>query len=173
MEIDTIIYYIFCAMCLGGALGVLLLRGFVNSAMSMLLSMLGVAGLMILMKAYFIGFIMITVYAGAVLVLFVFVAMLIGDKREESSFWAKIKLASLWAVLCACLAYFEPQLAISTDNAVAVRDAECAVAIAKNYGYALFTKFLLPFEIAGVLLLVAMVGVIVIARLRDEEPRSM
>ena len=49
---ELIMYYIFCAMALGGALGVILARGYVNSAMSMLLSMLGVAGLMLLMKAY-------------------------------------------------------------------------------------------------------------------------
>ena len=68
-------------MMLGGALGTILARGYVNAAMSMLLSMLGVAGMMVLMEAYFPAFIMVSVYAGAVLVLFVFVVMLMGDYR--------------------------------------------------------------------------------------------
>ena len=63
-------------MAMLGALGVLMVRGYVNATMSMLLSMLGVAGLMILMKAYFLGILMVSVYAGAVLVLFVFVVIL-------------------------------------------------------------------------------------------------
>ena len=73
---ETAIYYVLCAMTLGGALGVILARGYVNAAMSMLLSMLGAAGMMIMMGAYFVAFIMVSVYAGAVLVLFVFVVML-------------------------------------------------------------------------------------------------
>lgn len=67
---------------LGGALGTILARGYVNAAMSMLLSMLGVAGMMVLMEAYFPAFIMVSVYAGAVLVLFVFVVMLMGEEKD-------------------------------------------------------------------------------------------
>ena len=89
---EDLIYYAFCAMAILGALGVLMVRGYVNATMSMLLSMLGVAGLMILMKAYFLGILMVSVYAGAVLVLFVFVVMLIGDRNEQPSLRKKIAL---------------------------------------------------------------------------------
>lgn len=78
---ETAIYYLLCAMTLGGALGVILARGYVNAAMSMLLSMLGAAGMMVMMGAYFVAFIMVSVYAGAVLVLFVFVVMLMGEEK--------------------------------------------------------------------------------------------
>jgi NADH-quinone oxidoreductase subunit J len=102
---ENFVYYLFCAMCVGGALGVIVLRDFVNSAMSMLVSMLGVAGLMLLMNAYFPAFIMITVYAGAVMVLFVFVVMLVGDKKVERRWGKQIALVFLWIALCVWLAF--------------------------------------------------------------------
>ena len=165
---QDIVYYIFCGMCLGGGLGVILLPGYVNSAMSMLLSMLGVAGLMLMMKAYFLAFIMIMVYAGAVLVLFVFVVMLIGGKSDGISNIRKGILLLLWVALGAVLGYFEPQIfkscAVEHLRTTAETVAPQCVEVAKNYGLVLFTKFMLPFQIAGVLLLGAMVGAIVIAK---------
>ena len=82
---ETAIYYVLCAMTLGGALGVILARGYVNAAMSMLLSMLGAAGMMVMMGAYFVAFIMVSVYAGAVLVLFVRKRTARGSARSSRS----------------------------------------------------------------------------------------
>ena len=165
---QDIIYYIFCGMCLGGGLGVIMLSGYVNSAMSMLVSMLGVAGLMLMMKAYFLAFIMIMVYAGAVLVLFVFVVMLIGGKSDGISKIKKGVLLLLWSALGAVIGYFEPEIFKSCTvehlKTTAETSAPQCVEVAKNYGLLLFTKFMLPFQVAGVLLLVAMVGAIVIAK---------
>ncbi len=155
-------------MCLGGALGVIMIPNFVNSAMSMLVSMLGVAGLLLLMKAYFLAFIMIMVYAGAVLVLFVFVVMLVGDKTDGVSWIKKGTLLLLWVALGAVLGYFEPEIfkgaTSETLKVVADSSAPMATELAKNYGLALFTKFMLPFQVSGVLLLAAMVGAIIIAK---------
>ena len=150
---DQTMYYIFCGLCLGGALGMLLLRGYVNSAMSMLVSMLGTAGLLLLMKAYFLAFVTVSVYAGAVLVLFVFVVMLVGDTRDGAGRIKREVLLLLWIAIGAVLGYFEPQI-------VAVP----ALSVAKNYGLVLFGEFMLPFQIAGAMLLAAMVGVIVVAQ---------
>lgn len=162
---ELIMYYIFCAMALGGALGVILARGYVNSAMSMLLSMLGVAGMMLLMKAYFIAFIMVSVYAGAVLVLFVFVVMLMGEERDGAGFFKKFALVVLWAALGVCVHILAPTLLADADSAkLAAADSVSALASVKNYGLALFTQFMLPLQICGALLLAAMLGVIVIAK---------
>lgn len=105
---QDVMYYIFCGLCLGGALGVLMLPGYVNSAMSMLASMLGVAGLLLLMEAYFLAFVMVMVYAGAVLVLFVFVVMLIGDKSDGIGWIKKGVLLLLWVAIGALVGIFEP-----------------------------------------------------------------
>ena len=76
---QTILYYLFCALAVGGALGVLLSRNYINAAMSMLLSILGMSGMLFMMQAFFLAFIMLIVYAGAVMVMFVFIVMLIGE----------------------------------------------------------------------------------------------
>lgn len=107
---EDIMYYIFCGLCLGGAVGVLTVRGYVNQAMSMLASILGAAGLLLLMKAYFLAFVLVMVYAGAVLVLFVFVVMLIGDKRDGAGWIKRGVLLLLWAAVLALIGVFEPQI---------------------------------------------------------------
>ncbi len=159
---EDFIYYVFCAMAMLGALGVLMVRGYVNAAMSMLLSILGVAGLMILMKAYFLGFLMVSVYAGAVLVLFVFVVMLIGDRGDQSAVWKKIALLILWVLAGAVVAFFHPDLAKYSAERNA--EATSVLSVAKNYGYSLFTTFMLPVQIAGALLLAAMIGVMAVSK---------
>lgn len=163
---EAFVYYIFCAMCLGGGLGVLLMPNYVNATMSMLLSMLGLAGLMLMMQAYFLAFVMITVYAGAVLVLFVFVVMLVGDNPDDSGIWRKISTLLLWLGAGAVMAYFSPQISECAAQiaANAPEGQAQALASAKGYGIVLLNKFILPFQIAGALLLAAMVGVIVIAK---------
>ena len=105
---ETAIYYLLCAMTLGGALGVILARGYVNAAMSMLLSMLGAAGMMVMMGAYFVAFIMVSVYAGAVLVLFVFVVMLMGEEKDGAGLGKKLALAGLWVLLGAFIGWASP-----------------------------------------------------------------
>ena len=164
---EDIMYYIFCGLCLGGAVGVLTVRGYVNQAMSMLASILGAAGLLLLMKAYFLAFVLVMVYAGAVLVLFVFVVMLIGDKRDGAGWIKRGVLLLLWAAVLALIGVFEPQILRGCAGADTAQAGIPAVSAAKNYGIALFTAFMLPFEIAGITLLAAMVGVIAIAKHRD------
>ncbi len=163
-------------MCLGGALGVITIRGFVNSAMSMLVSMLGVAGLLLLMKAYFLAFVMVMVYAGAVLVLFVFVVMLVGDKTDGVSNIKKGVLIMLWVALCATLGYFEPEIfknaETETVKIVAESTSPALTEVAKNYGLALLTNFMLPFQVAGALLLAAMIGAIVVAKQKSVRRRK-
>jgi len=159
---ENFVYYLFCAMCVGGALGVIVLRDFVNSAMSMLVSMLGAAGLMLLMNASFPAFIMITVYAGAVIALFVFVVMLVGDKKVERRWGKQIALVFLWIALCVLVGVFAPEL-VADSNDMVQTDAS-ALAKAQNYGIAMLGKFMFPMQIVGLLLLAAMVGVIVIAK---------
>ncbi|MBO6103134.1 MAG: NADH-quinone oxidoreductase subunit J, partial [Opitutales bacterium] len=109
-----ILYYMFAALALGGALGVALSRGGLNSVMAMLVSTLGMSGMLFMMKAFFIAFIMAMVYAGAVMALFVFVIMLVGEERENLSLRRRACAAGLWALLCAACFFFAravPQIA--------------------------------------------------------------
>ncbi len=159
---EDIVYYAFCAMALLGALGVIVVRGYVNSAMCMLVSVLGVCGLLALMGAYFLAFVTLSVYAGAVLVLFVFVVMLVGDSGDNSSFWKKIGLLALWILAGIFVASIEPWLA--KHGAPSAMPENSPLALAKNYGLELFSQFMLPFQVAGFLLLAAITGVSVIGK---------
>lgn len=159
---ETAVYYVFCAMLLGGALGVILLEDFVNSAMSMLVSMLGAAGLMLLMGAYLPALIMVAVYAGAVMVLFVFAVMLIGEARENRSRLKRAALFAAWAFFGGCAGVFARGLSASAGEAKPA--AAAALSSAQNYGAEMLLNFVLPMQIVGALLLAAVVGVIVIAK---------
>ncbi len=159
---NEILFYIFSALAVGGALGVILVKGYVNAAMSMLLSILGISALMILMKAYFVGLLMVMVYAGAIMVLFVFIAMLVGGHESGAKLSARIKLAALWALTVGAGAWLADTCP-EFFGRPAAGGAEL-LADSKNYGLLLFSKYMLHFQIAGALLLAAMVGVIVIAK---------
>lgn len=163
---EAAVYYVFLAMTLGGALGVLLTPGYVGAAMSMLASMLGVAGLMLMMGAYFPAFVMISVYAGAVLVLFVFVVMLVGDAHEPVRLWRKFAFLALWVAAGAVVGLYAPEMSSWAESKLAsgVSGSSGALEVAKNYGYAMFKNNMLAFQISGLLLLAAMVGVIAVAK---------
>ncbi len=158
---ENVVYGIFCAMGVGGALGLLLNRGYINAVMSMLVSMLGMSGLLFLMKAFFLAFVMLVVYAGAVMVLFVFTVMLAGESRDNSSLKRRAGIVLLWLLMGLSASYFVlncPDLKVALDGGVS------ALSVSKFYGLSLFTKFMLLFEIAGAVLLVAMVAIIAIAK---------
>lgn len=165
---EAVIYYVFFAMLLGGALGVVLMPGYVNAAMSMLVSMLGAAGMMLMMGAYFPAFVMVSVYAGAVLVLFVFVVMLVGERGGPAPIGRKMGFLALWVAMGVLVGFYSPEIAgwasAAGDGALAKSAGEGALETAKNYGLAMVGRFMLPFQIAGLMLLAAMVGVVVIAK---------
>ncbi len=155
---EAIMYYIFCALALGGAFGLLMSRGYVNAVMSMLVSLIGMAGLLFLMKAFFLAFVMLVIYAGAVMVLFVFTVMLIGEEKDSASRYTKFRILALWALFT----YFALAFSKITDFKSEGKK-ELATGL-QDYGAVMFSTFLPMFEIVGVLLLVAMVAVIVIAK---------
>ncbi len=146
-------------------IGVVLLRNPVSSAMCLVVSFVGLASLFFLLDAFFIGIIQILVYAGAVMVLFLFIIMLLDLKAERAR---KLNLPALGGgilvlagfiailvrVICSepKFAAVKPALAQSTTNDV------------QAVGVTLFTQFNLPFQIIGVLLLVATIGVVVLSK---------
>lgn len=163
---QSILYYLFCALAIGGALGLIVSKNYVNSVMSMLLSMLGMAGMLFMMQAFFLAFVMLIVYAGAVMVLFVFVVMLIGEEKENISFFKRLGVLGLWVLMCAVASIFLFALQETSQPLQASPDV---LASSKNYGLIMFTKFLPMFEVAGLILLVAMVGIVAVAK--DKSPK--
>jgi NADH-quinone oxidoreductase subunit J len=133
----------------------------VTSAMFLVLTIGWLAGLYVLLHAFFLAAIQILVYAGAVMVLFLFVIMLLDLKAEERR---RIKIFSLVGGLLAVgtlLFVFLKALAVSPMPAAGVPELEGAT---RPLGELLFSRYLLPFEIVSVLLLVAMIGVVLLSK---------
>jgi NADH-quinone oxidoreductase subunit J len=169
MLIDTVLFYVFALLTLGGGVLTITRRNAVHSAISLIVSLLGVAGLYLLQKAEFLFAVQIVLYVGGIMVLFLFVIMLVNldqaaKERQFNRQWA-VAIAATLAV-AAELAYF---LYRGKD---AFRIAETSSATASALGNveqvadSLFSEYLLPFEIASVLLLVAVVGSVVMAKKR-------
>jgi NADH-quinone oxidoreductase subunit J len=133
----------------------------VTSAMFLVLTIASLAGLFVLLNAFFLAAVQVLVYAGAVMVLFLFVIMLLDLKAEERR---KIKLAGALLGLISTgtiLSLFLTSLARTSLGATSGPTLEGGTV---PLGKLLFTKYLLPFEIVSVLLLVAMVGVVLLSK---------
>lgn len=164
-----ILFYIFAALTLGSAAAVVLNRNAVNAAMCLLLTFVGMAGLFVLLEAYFLAVLQVLVYAGAVVVLFVFIVMLLDIKAQQrKAFGGLTSFAGAVAFLL--LAFGVTQLFLKGHLPETKLPAVAVGGTLKIFGQQLFTTYLLPMQITGFLLLIAMIGVIVISkRSREEE----
>ena len=151
------------------ALMVILNRNPIHSALSLIITLGSIASLFILLRAFFLAFIQIIVYAGAVMVLFIFVIMLLNLRKDEFG-QEKRKFQRVFAIIFSAFLLIE--LLVVVNYAVFHKKGEILSTPADfgtphALGRLLFTDYLLPFEIASVLLLIAMVGAIFLAR-REE-----
>jgi NADH-quinone oxidoreductase subunit J len=164
MGLPDILFYVFAALTL--LCGVLVIanpfsRNPVTSAMFLVLTIISMAGLFVLLHAFFLAAVQILVYAGAVIVLFLFVIMLLDLKEEQRR---KIKLFGMITGLIsvgAILAIFLKSLRATNLNAQPSPAVEGGTAA---LGKLLFSQYVLPFEVVSVLLLVAMIGVILLSK---------
>jgi NADH-quinone oxidoreductase subunit J len=165
--LPDILFYIFSALTLLCGLMVIynpFSRNPVTSAMFLVLTIISMSGLFILLHAFFLAAVQIIVYAGAVLVLFVFVIMLLDLKEEQRR---KIKFYGLVTGLVAVLGI----LSAFTKSLAAVKPAAEDPHLegdTLSLGRLLFTQYTLPFEVVSVLLLVAMIGVILLSKKKLE-----
>lgn len=162
---EAVFFYILAAITLVSAFLVVLLRRPIQNVLFMIIMMIGLAGLFILLHAEFVAMVQLVVYAGAIMVLFLFVIMLlnIGQFRlppPEGShvrWWAGAVIA--FAVMGLIWLVFKVTLTPAAPPALEAGQSNTEVV-----GRALFTTYLLPFEIASVLLLAAIVGSVLLAR---------
>ena len=167
MSLDLIFFLILSLISVSTALGMLLSRNAVYSALFLVLNLITIAVFYLLLGAPFIAMAQVTVYAGAIMVLFLFVIMLLGAESlptAEVLPWQK-PLAGLLAVALAIEATFIFLTRARPIGDVSQPDASVnTVTNLRALGEVLFTDYLLPFEVTSVLLLVAMIGAIVLVR---------
>ena len=168
--LDTVLFYIFAVMVLLGGILTITRRNAVHSAISLIVSLLGVAGLYLLQQAEFLFAVQIVLYVGGIMLLFLFVIMLVNlDQAAKERQFNRQWLVALAAVAAtgAEIGYFlyrgKDAFHIAEGAAGAVASA---VGNTEQIADSLFSEYLLPFEIASLLLLVAVVGSVVMAKKR-------
>jgi NADH-quinone oxidoreductase subunit J len=165
MNQDLILFIILAAIAIITAISMLISRNAVYSAMFLVLNFVTVAVLYLLLNAAFIAMVQVTVYAGAIMVLFLFVIMLLGAEKaakSESLSWQPPLAVLLGGALLMEFAYI---LFVRQTNLISdFENVSGSFGSPASIGDLLFDQYLAPFEITSFLLLVAMVGAIVITR---------
>ena len=136
-------------------------RSPVTSAMFLVLTIVSLAGLFVLLQAFFLAAVQVLVYAGAVMILFLFVIMLLDLQAEERR---KIKALGLVGGLVSVGAILGIFLSSLLKAPLGAAESPTIVGGTVELGKLLFTQYLLPFEIVSVILLVAMVGVVLLSK---------
>jgi NADH-quinone oxidoreductase subunit J len=173
MNFQSIAFYTFAAVLLFSALRVITARNPVHAAMFLVLSFFTAAGLWLLIYAEFLALTLILVYVGAVMVLFLFVVMMLDinfDKLREG-FWKHLPTAAVVALMMVAqmaLLLWGKTMNLHTVSA----GAPAAASNTKALGRMLYTDYLLPFELAAVVLLVAMVAAIALTLRGRKEAKS-
>ena len=159
------LFWTFAAFTLVFGAAVVINRNPIASALSLVLSFLGLAALFMSLDAFFIGIIQVLVYAGAVMVLFLFIVMLLDLRAEERR---KINGVAFAGGLVVALAFLV-QIFMVVDQLRGAREQFPALPVGRtddvrDIGLLLFSDYNLPFQIIGVLVLVATIGVIVLSK---------
>ena len=164
MTPSAVIFYVLASVALSSAVMVIWSRNPVHSAIYLVLTFLSVAGVYVLLQAEFVAAVQVLVYAGGIMVLFLFVIMLVNLKdaigarvRLHATVSGTIGLAVVALIL---FVYSRGRIVSQVAGASVLRQGGNM----QSLGEALYSDYLLPFEVASVLLLVAMIGAIVLAR---------
>lgn len=166
MSLDMLLFLILAGVAVATALGMLVSRHAVYAALFLVLNFATVAVFYLLLNAPFIAMAQVTVYAGAIMVLFLFVIMLLGTEvlpRSSVLPWQRWLAIVLGVILLAETGYLL-FARVTATTATPLPPLVDAYSGPKAIGLSLFNAYLLPFEITSILLLVAMVGAIVITR---------
>ncbi len=161
--LHLILFLIFAAMCVGGAVNLLVQRHPINSALSLVVVTCALALLYLLLGAEFVAAIQVIIYAGAVMVLFIFVIMLLNAGVEEETRGSRVAIlfgvpGLIVGLSVAAWVLLRSKAALGTASIGQLHGT------ARGIGRLLFRQFLLPFEVTSVLILIAIMGAVVLAR---------
>ena len=165
---DWVVFVVAAAAVLSGALGVVLSTHPVHSALMLVLTLFGVAVLFVEQQAHFLAAVQVIVYAGAIVVLFLFVIMLLGVDRSENLHMEPLRGQRPVAVLAGLAVVVSIFVLARTEWVSGARSvvgpADGPGSNVEKVADALFTRYLVAFEMTSVLLIIAVVGAVVLAR---------
>jgi NADH-quinone oxidoreductase subunit J len=171
MSIYTILFYAFAALTVGSALVVVFSRSIIYSAFSLLFTFLGVAGLYVLLQADFIAVAQIMVYVGGILILLIFGVML--TNRVTNVDVQTGPMQGLPATIVVGILLGTLILLLTRTPWLSAVDTPQVQGTTLEIGERLMTAYLLPFEVVGIVLLVAIMGAAMIARKREGEKEAL
>jgi NADH-quinone oxidoreductase subunit J len=157
-----ILFLLFAGFCLAGAVNLLLQSHPINSALSLIVVMTSLAVLYLLLGAEFLAAAQIIVYSGAIMVLFTFVVMLLNAGREERTLGSRAALTVGFPSVVAILAVLAT--VILHAHGLGVASLSDGITSTEDLSRVLFTELLLPFEVTSVLILIAILGAVALAR---------
>ncbi|TYP75678.1 NADH-quinone oxidoreductase subunit J [Paenibacillus methanolicus] len=164
---EFVAFFVFAVMIISGSVFMISLTKVVHMVLSLLAAFIGVAGLFILLEAEFLAFVQVLIYAGAVAILMIFGIMMTKHQEEEKATtkraWQE-GLAAVGALALFGLLFF----AIRSSELAPAQSFEAGEDNALEIGKLLFTNYVIPFELVSVLLTVAFIGSIVLAKKEAE-----
>ncbi len=170
---EAVLFFVAAIGALGGAIGVVAMRNPFYSVLALIIHLFSLAVLFLLLSSAFIAAAQVVVYAGAVMVLYVFVVAYVGGSEESA--WEPIPGQQFIAPLLGIAIFIELAIAVLASSLIALGtdgpDVKAGFGDPAGIGYLLLEKFLLPFEASSILLLLAAVGAIVLAG-RNREGES-
>lgn len=167
----SLIFYIFCTITIAAAVAVVSNKNAVASALSFFVCLCGISVLFVMLDAALLAFLLILVYAGAVVALFLFIIMLLdmqGGKRPPFKKMTIVSSTIAGVLLVLGVITFLVRGQFSPD-AAALAQAPAFFTDLKIYGVKLFTSYMLPVQLVGFLLLIGMLGVIVISKTHEKK----
>lgn len=166
---NPILFYIFAGLTLLAAFGTTISRNPVNAALSMIVSLLSMAALFVGLETYFLAILQVLVYAGAIVVLFLFIIMLIdAEKAPAPSLISYIASLAAFGLMASGIFTLVGSHAGEFAQAQAIAPA----ATVRAFGVELFARYQLPLQITGFMLLAAMIGVILISKKLPATPAN-
>jgi NADH-quinone oxidoreductase subunit J len=157
-----ILFFLFAGFCLAGAINLLVQSHPINSALSLIVVMTSLAVLYLLLGAEFLAAAQVIVYAGAIMVLFVFTVMLLNAGREERTMGSRVYRSvgfPAGVAILACLA-----TVILRTQGMGVAALSDGITTTEDLSRVLFRELLLPFEVTSILILIAILGAVALAR---------
>ena len=174
MEFQTVVFYLFGAIAVAAALGVILVRNPVHAALCLVLVFFSSAAIWLLLEAEFLAITLVLVYVGAVMVLFLFVVMMldINVDRLREGFWSNLPLG----LLVAAVLVVEMLLVLTGDvfrQASSPPSLPVDASNTESIGRVLYTVYAYPFELAAMILLVAMVAAVSLTLRKRKDVRYL
>lgn len=166
----TYTFVLLAVLAIATALAMVLNKNTVNSALFLVLNLLSVAGIYLLLQAQFLAMIQIVVYAGAIMVLFLFVIMLL-NLDDEPGLFNRIRVKYLFAFLVGAVIFGQILYALGgvTDLLPSLSENMEYVGTVEAVGEVMYTNYLMPFEMTAILLTAAVVGALLIAQYKVKQ----